>query len=126
MKCRFSSIVWWSYPSPPLDSGFRRSDESGVCFHSNRSCRLAPAHQGMKNRICGLVQRVGAADSATPHPDPSGGQAPALHFLIPRSTMGLRLGRIRRWRAGMTIFADVPVTRTYYGRRLSSRQLNIE
>ena len=24
-------------------------------------------------------------DSATPHPDPCGGQAPALHFLIPLS-----------------------------------------
>ena len=54
--------------------------ESRTCFHSDRSCRLAPARQGMKNRICGLVQRIGTADSATPHPDPSGGQAPALHF----------------------------------------------
>ena len=56
MKCRFSSMAWWSYPSPPLDSGFRRSDElgiypaswSGTCFHRNRSCRLASAHQDMK------------------------------------------------------------------------------
>ena len=133
------------------------------CFHSNRACRLVPAHQGMKvgcgsvfpssgsltpphsswipafagtnggriqrdefSRSCGLVQRIGGVGPARPHPDPSGGQAPALHFLIPRSTMGLRLGRIRRWRAGMTIFADVPVTRTHYGKRLSSRQLNIE
>ena len=40
--CRVGfSIVWWVYPSPPLDSGFRRSDESGVYFHSNRSCRAA-------------------------------------------------------------------------------------
>ena len=76
---------------PPLDSGFRRSDElggypgswSGTCFRTNRSCRLAPAHQGMKSRSCGLVQRIGAADSATPHPDPSGGQAPALHSPLP-------------------------------------------
>ena len=29
-----------------------------------------------KSRSCGLVQRIGAVDSATPHPDPSGGQAP--------------------------------------------------
>ena len=43
-----------------------------------------------KSRSCDLVRRVGAADSATPHPDPSGGQAPrlalsstALHFPIP-------------------------------------------
>ena len=39
-----------------------------------------PAHQGMKSRSCGLVQRTGTVDSATPQPDPSGGQAPALHF----------------------------------------------
>ena len=83
---------------------------AGVCFHSNRSCRLVPAHQGMKNRICGLVQRIGTADSATPHPDPSGGLAPrlaksstALHFLIPPSAIGLQFGRIRRWRAGVEV-----------------------
>ena len=68
---------------------------SGACFHSNHSCWLAPAHQGMKRRSCGLVQRIGTADSATPHPDPSGGQAPALHFLIPPSTIGLQIGTFR-------------------------------
>ena len=57
----------------------------------------------MKSRNCGLVQRIGAADSARPHPDPSGGQAPALHFLIPPSTIGLQFGRIRRWRAGIEV-----------------------
>ncbi len=77
--------------------------ESGTCFRTNRSCRLAPAHQGMKSRSCGLVQRIGTADSATPHPDPSGGQAPALHFLVPRSAIGLQFGRIRRWRAGIEV-----------------------
>ena len=84
--------------------------ESGTCFRTNRSCRLAPAHQGMKSRSCGLVQRIGAADSATPHPDPSGGQAPrlaksstALHFLIPPSTIGLQFGTFRRWRAGIEV-----------------------
>ena len=66
----------------------------------NRSCRLAPAHQGMKIRSCDLVWRVGTVDSATPHPDPSGGQAPALHFLIPPSTIGLQFGTFRRRRAG--------------------------
>ena len=69
--------------------------ESGTCFHSNRSCRLPPAHQGMKSRSCGLVQRICTADSATPHPDPCGGQAPALHFLIPPSTIGLQFGTPR-------------------------------
>ncbi len=37
------------------------------------------------------------------HPDPSGGQAPALHFLIPPSTIGLQFGRFRRWRAGREV-----------------------
>ena len=69
--------------------------ESGTCFHSNRTCRLAPAHQGMKIRSCDLVWGVGTVDSATPHPDPSGGQAPALHFLIPPSDMGLQFGTPR-------------------------------
>ena len=77
--------------------------ESGTCFRTNRSCRLAPAHQGMKSRSCGLVQRIGAADSATPHPDPSGGQAPALHFLIPPSAIGLQFGTFRPWRAGIEV-----------------------
>ncbi len=96
-----------SHP-PLLDSGLRRNDETGRSngchlFRTNRSCRLPPAHQGMKSRSCGLVQRIGTADSATPHPDPSGGQAPALHFLIPPSTIGLQFGRIRRWRAGIEV-----------------------
>ena len=77
--------------------------ESGTCFHSNRSWRLAPAHQGMKRGRCGLVRRIGTANSATPLLRPSGGQAPALHFLVPRSAMGLQLGRFRRWRAGIEV-----------------------
>ena len=36
-----------------------------------------------------------------PHPDPCGGQAPALHFLIPPSTISLQFGTFRRRRAGM-------------------------
>ena len=74
-----------------------------ACFHSNRSCRLVPAHQGMKSWSCGLVQRIGTADSATPHPDPSGGQAPALHLLIPPSTIGLQFGTFRPWKAGIEV-----------------------
>ena len=57
-----------------------------------------------------MVQRIGTADSATPYPDPSGGQAPrlaksstALHFLIPPSTIGLQFGTFRRWRAGIEV-----------------------
>ena len=52
-------------------------------FRTNRPCRLRPAHQSMKSRSCGLVPGIGTVDSATPHPDPSGGQAPALHFPLP-------------------------------------------
>ena len=63
----------------------------GHAFISDRSSRLGPAHQGMKGRSCGLVQRIGVVDSATPHSDPSGGQAPALHF-PPPILRGLRPG----------------------------------
>ena len=59
-------------------AGVYPGSESGTCFHSNRSCRLVPAHQGIKSRSCGLVKRIGTVRSATPHPNPSGGQAPRL------------------------------------------------
>ena len=54
--------------------------------------------------------RIGTVDSAEPHPDPCGGQAPrlaksstALHFLIPPSAIGLQFGTFRRWRAGIEV-----------------------
>ena len=72
-------------------------------FRTNRSRRLPPGHQGMKSGSCGLVQRIGMVDSAAPHPDPCGGQAPALHFLIPPSAIGLQFGRFRPWRAGIQV-----------------------
>ena len=75
----------------------------GIYSRINRPCRLVPARQGMKSGSCGLVQRIGTADCATPHPDPSGGQAPALHFLIPPSAISLQFGRIRPWRAGIEV-----------------------
>ena len=50
-----------------------------------------------------MVQRIGTADSATPHPDPCGGQAPALHFLIPRSTIGLQFGTFQPWKPGIEV-----------------------
>ena len=90
-------------PALRFDWGAHPGSESGTCFHSNRPCRLSPAHHGMKRRSCGLVQRIGTADSATPHPDPCGGQAPALHFLIPPSAIGLQFGTFRRWRAGIEV-----------------------
>ena len=57
----------------------------------------------MNSRSCGLVQRIGTVGSPTPRPDPSGGQAPALHFLIPPSSIGLQLGTFRPWRAGIEV-----------------------
>ena len=57
----------------------------------------------MKSGSCGLVQRIGTVDSAEPHPDPCGGQAPALHFLIPPSAIGLQFGTFRPWRAGIEV-----------------------
>ena len=54
-----------------MDSRLRGNDEFGgpeVYSHSNRSCRLAPAHQGMKSWSCRLLRRIGMADSAAPHP----------------------------------------------------------
>ena len=57
----------------------------------------------MKSRSCGLVKRIGTVGSATPHPNPSGGQAPALHFLIPPSAIGLQSGTFRPWGAGIEV-----------------------
>ena len=57
----------------------------GHAFISNRSCRLAPAHQGMKGRSCGLVQRIGVVDSATPHPTPAGDKPPRYISPLPSS-----------------------------------------
>ena len=106
-------LLW--IPAPYRGTGHafdRENDDAGALAHSqaakahfrtNRSCRLVPAHQGMKSRSCGLVQRISTADSATPHADPSGGQAPALHFLIPPSTIGLQFGTFRPWRAGIEV-----------------------
>ena len=85
--------------------GFNGALESGVGAFSYESPMTAGAGTPRyeKPGSCGLVQRIGTADSATPHPDPSGGQAPALHFLIPPSAIGLQFGTIRRWRAGIEV-----------------------
>ena len=67
----------------------------------NPPCGLPPAHQGMKRRSCGLVQRIGTVDSATPQPDPGGGQAPALHSPLP-TPLDSGLRRNDDWGAGLT------------------------
>ena len=86
-----------------LQFGRFRRRRAGIEVELQGTSRLAPAHQGMKRRSCGLVQRIGMVDSAAPHPDPCGGQAPALHFLIPPSAIGLQFGTFRRLRAGIEV-----------------------
>ncbi len=70
-------------------------------FRTNRSCRLVPAHQGMKtvaligrgvcgsfathtppldSRLRGNDEWKGSGVVRAPYPSPSWGQAPALHF----------------------------------------------
>ena len=39
--------------------------ESGTCFRTNRSCRLAPARQGMKTRL-GRWKCLGVVDATLP------------------------------------------------------------
>ena len=64
----------------PAFAGMTNSVAGDNYFRSNRACRQVPAHEGVKSRSCDLVRRVGVVESATPLPDPSGGQAPALHL----------------------------------------------
>ncbi len=93
-----------SCPPPPLwIPAFAGMTNGGAGMTSARGFQRTPAHRGVKSRSCGLVQLIGTVDSATPHPDPSGGQAPALHFLIPPSAIGLQFGTFRRWRAGIEV-----------------------
>ena len=69
------------FGSPALsarEENYAPDRSPGHAFARNRSSRLAPAHQGMKSWSCGLVRRIGTADSATPLLRPSGGQAPRL------------------------------------------------
>ena len=63
---------------------------------------LMPAGAGApryENRSCGLVERVGTADSFTPHPD-SGGHP---WILIPPSAIGLQFGTFRRWKPALRL-----------------------
>ena len=58
------------FPIPtPLDSGLRRSDDSGRHFRTNRSCRLWPAHQGIR---MGSVEGGDLVLTCRTHPRPSG------------------------------------------------------
>ena len=109
--CRLSA-PW--IPAPYLGTGRaiagktnwgRRVDVGGgiaVGALSRDFSAWIPAFAGMTNSE-GPELWLGTADSATPHPDPSGGQAPALHFLIAPLTIGLQFGTFRRWRAGSEV-----------------------
>ena len=76
-------------------AGIHPGSESGTRFRSNRSCLLVPAHQGVKSRSCGLVQRISTAGSATPRP--LRGTSPRATFS--HSAIGLQVGTFRPWRA---------------------------
>ena len=83
--------------------------ESGTCFRTNRSCRLLPAHQGMKTRPGQGLGLFGAA--------------PPLWIPAPyRGTGHASDRRNDEFGAGMTRFARVPGTRTHDGKRLFSYQ----
>ena len=71
----------------PHDRNGNSSVRSGRHRHIRNFVAIAHAGwrrhtKGMNSRSCGLVQRIGTANSAAPHPDPCGGQAPALHFSV--------------------------------------------
>ena len=99
----FAGMNWGAGTTSGWAVAFRHTRGRVTSFSYQSLMPAAPAPQGMKRRNCGLVQRIGTADSATPHPDPCGGQAPALHFLIPPSIIGLQVGTFRRWRAGIEV-----------------------
>ena len=78
------------YPGSWSGTFFRSNDECrGSLAHSkavqghfrtNRSCRLVPAHQGMKSRSCGLVQRMARRILPRPDPTPAGDKPPRYIF----------------------------------------------
>ena len=90
------------YYAPPRPQ--RGTSPRATFSHSALSCQSKIRQASpVESRSCGLAQRIGTPDSTTPHPDPSGGQAPALHFLIPPSAVSLRFGRLRPWRVGIEV-----------------------
>ena len=81
----------------------RRRNSSRIAVRDMLSYQsLIPAAAGTA-KYEKLALWFGTADSATPLPDPSGGQAPALHFLIAPTTIGQQLGTFRWWRTGIVI-----------------------
>ena len=78
--------------SPP-GAGIHPGSESGTCLRTNRSCRLAPAHQGMK--IACIDRSKGSGVVCAPAPPPGWRQAPALHFSL--VTLGCRCSGDGGW-----------------------------
>ena len=127
--CRLSA-PW--IPAPYLGTGRaiagktkwgRRVDVGGgiaVGALSRDVSAWIPAFAGMTNSE-GPELCLGTADSATPHPDPCGGQAPALHFLNPLSAISLQFGRFRPWSAGIEVD-----WRAHFGTNDESRGRNDE
>ena len=66
--------------------GVYPGSESGTCFRANPLCWLLPAHQCMKSWSCGLVRRIGAVGSATPHLRPQRGTSPSPREVFDRTT----------------------------------------
>ena len=76
--------------------------QSRACFRCSRSCRLGSAHQGMRSWSCGLVRRVGTADSATPHPTQAGDKPPHYIGYDPRAPSPPQRGTSPRTTLAMT------------------------
>ena len=76
-------------------AGIDPGSESGTCFRTNRPRRLPPAHQGMKSRSCGLVQRISTVDSAT-----AAARSPRALLIPPLANSEPRLESIEACRTG--------------------------
>ena len=87
-----------------------RLPERSIPDRSTGHAFIAIAHPGWRGhtKLCkaGVVawyRELARRILPRPTPTPAGGQAPALHFLIPPSTIGLQIGTFRRWRAGIEV-----------------------
>ena len=98
-------------PAPYRGTGHafdRRNDEFGggepFIFVPIAHAGWRRGHQGMKSRSCGLVQRIGTADSAhAPTPTPAGDKPPRYIFSFRHRPIGLQFGTFRRRRAGIEV-----------------------
>ena len=72
--------------------------ESGTCFRTNRSCRLAPAHQSMKTRL-GRWKCLGVVDATLPLWIPASAR---MTKRCAGMTKGYRERRMRCCRSGLS------------------------